>query len=129
VSPAVTSWSGTSLPHRHRTGRAEARGGRPDEPVRGARRRRAVRPAVSPLRPRGAVDAHPGDRPDVLLHPRRSHWRAAHRHAQTWSICAQSSSGLSIPRAVRNRRSARVLDSQMAPTRLSCGRCFGKWSL
>ena len=45
---AVTSWSGTSLPHWHRTGRAEARGGRPDEPVRGARRRRAVRPAISP---------------------------------------------------------------------------------
>ena len=35
--------------------------------------------ASRPLRPQGAVDAHDGDRPDVLLHPGRSH-----RQADPW---------------------------------------------
>jgi hypothetical protein len=102
-------------------------------PVRGARPRRAGRRASPTTTPR-RCDAHDGDRPDVLLHPpshsspsrspARSRIGVSNAHhawdqdtqpcltpstnAQSWSICAQSSPDRAVPRAMRNRRSARI---------------------
>jgi len=59
----------------------------------GSPSQRAVRQGIRPLRHQGAVDADPGDRPDLLLHPRRSHRQADPGQGTALQQVAPSSSG------------------------------------